>query len=267
MRITWRDPNERRQSTAQLIQAQLAEAGSRSSSPRSPTSCSSMTGNFDLALFGWTASATLSGSDSIYRSDGGQNHSHERQPGGRLALRPGQRRARPGCPCRSDEPDRRAVVAGPAQHSAVPGAGTAGQRAGRSATSSTTATSTSSPGTRTSGEPSRTDISPGNRRVAGRAVLLGSLSGSRRHPRYGRDRSYCDSVKDRACRSSPVATRDEDRYGPARLDGHPCTLSDGQPGALGERRRSPVVDPAEWGGRSDQTDERPHNRQAHQPES
>jgi peptide/nickel transport system substrate-binding protein len=80
MRITWRDPNERRQSTAQLIQAQAKEAGFDIVFAPQPDFEFLAAGNFDLALFGWTASASLSSSDSIYRSDGGQNYSKNVNP-------------------------------------------------------------------------------------------------------------------------------------------------------------------------------------------
>ncbi|MGH9119788.1 MAG: ABC transporter family substrate-binding protein [Acidimicrobiales bacterium] len=76
IRITWRDPNERRQSTAQLIQAQVQEAGIEVVFAPQPDFEFLDTGNFDLALFGWTGGSTLSGNDSIYRSTGGQNFSN-----------------------------------------------------------------------------------------------------------------------------------------------------------------------------------------------
>ena len=128
MRITWRDPNERRQSTAQLIQAQLAEAGIEIVFAPQPDFEFLDAGNFDLALFGWTGGSVLSSHDSDLPEHGRPELQQEQQPRGRRAVRPGQRRARPGHPGRSHQPDRRAAVAGPAQHPAVPGAGAAGER-------------------------------------------------------------------------------------------------------------------------------------------
>ena len=80
MRITWRDPNERRQSTAQLIQAQLREAGFDIQFAPQPDFVFLDERNFDMALFGWTGGASLSGNDSIYRSDGGQNYTGNNNP-------------------------------------------------------------------------------------------------------------------------------------------------------------------------------------------
>ncbi|MGH9242990.1 MAG: ABC transporter family substrate-binding protein [Acidimicrobiales bacterium] len=80
MRITWRDPNERRQSTAQLIQAQLTEAGIEVTFAPQPDFEFLDTGNFDLALFGWTGGTSQSSTDSIYRSTGGQNFSANVNP-------------------------------------------------------------------------------------------------------------------------------------------------------------------------------------------
>ncbi|MGH9242991.1 MAG: ABC transporter family substrate-binding protein [Acidimicrobiales bacterium] len=80
IRITWRDPNERRQSTAQLVQAQLAEAGIEVTFAPQPDFEFLDTGNFDLSLFGWTGGTTLAGNDSIYRSTGGQNFSANSNP-------------------------------------------------------------------------------------------------------------------------------------------------------------------------------------------
>jgi peptide/nickel transport system substrate-binding protein len=83
LRVAWRDPNERRQSTAQLVQAQLKEAGIEVVLAPQPDFDFLPAGNFDLALFGWSGGevgAALSGNDSIYRSDGGQNFSRNRNP-------------------------------------------------------------------------------------------------------------------------------------------------------------------------------------------
>ena len=80
MRITWRDPNERRQSTAQLVQAQLAEAGIEIVFAPQPDFTFLDERNFDIALFGWTGGSVLSGNDSIYRSTGGQNYTGNNNP-------------------------------------------------------------------------------------------------------------------------------------------------------------------------------------------
>jgi len=73
LRITWRDPNPRRQQTAQLVQAQLKEAGIDIQLAPQPDFTFLDAGNFDIALFGWTGGTVLSSTTSIYVSDGGQN--------------------------------------------------------------------------------------------------------------------------------------------------------------------------------------------------
>ncbi len=80
LRIVWRDPNERRQSTAQLIQAQLKEAGIEITFAPQPDFTFLDEGNFDLALFGWTGGSTQAATESIYVSDGGQNYSKNNDP-------------------------------------------------------------------------------------------------------------------------------------------------------------------------------------------
>ncbi|MBK9181341.1 MAG: ABC transporter family substrate-binding protein [Acidimicrobiales bacterium] len=72
-RVTWRDPNPRRQQTAELIQAQLKEAGIEIVFAPQPDFLFLDEGNFDLALFGWTGGTVLSANTSIYVTDGGQN--------------------------------------------------------------------------------------------------------------------------------------------------------------------------------------------------
>jgi peptide/nickel transport system substrate-binding protein len=74
LRITWRDPNPRRQQTAQLLQAQLKEAGIDAQLAPQPSFAFLDEGNFDIALFGWTGGTVLSSNTSIYETDGGQNH-------------------------------------------------------------------------------------------------------------------------------------------------------------------------------------------------
>ncbi len=74
LRITWRDPNPRREQTAQLVQSQLVEAGIGIDLAPQPDFLWLDSGNFDLGLFGWTGGKVPSSNDSIYRSDGGQNH-------------------------------------------------------------------------------------------------------------------------------------------------------------------------------------------------
>jgi peptide/nickel transport system substrate-binding protein len=80
VRITWRDPNERRQSTAQLVQAQAKEAGMEITFAPQPDFEFLDARNFDIALFGWTGGATLAGNDSIYRGNGGQNYTGNANP-------------------------------------------------------------------------------------------------------------------------------------------------------------------------------------------
>ncbi len=73
LRVTWRDPNPRRQQTAQLIQSQLREAGIDIVLAPQPDFVFLDEGNFDIALFGWTGGTTLAGNESIYVPGGGQN--------------------------------------------------------------------------------------------------------------------------------------------------------------------------------------------------
>jgi peptide/nickel transport system substrate-binding protein len=80
MRITWRDPNERRQSTAQLVQAQAKEAGMEITFAPQPDFEFLDAGNFDIALFGWTGGSVLASTESIYVSDGGQNYTGNVNP-------------------------------------------------------------------------------------------------------------------------------------------------------------------------------------------
>ena len=80
LRIVWRDPNERRQQTAELIQAQLKEAGIETQLAPQPNFLFLDEGNFDIALFGWTGGTVLSGQTSIYVPDGGQNFANHKNP-------------------------------------------------------------------------------------------------------------------------------------------------------------------------------------------
>lgn len=80
IRITWRDPNERRQQTAELLQAQLKEAGIDAQLAPQPDFTFLDEGNFDIALFGWTGGTVLSSTTSIYVPDGGQNFANHNDP-------------------------------------------------------------------------------------------------------------------------------------------------------------------------------------------
>jgi peptide/nickel transport system substrate-binding protein len=74
IRLVWRDPNPRRQQTAQLIQAELKEAGFDIQLAPQPDFKFLDAGNFDVALFGWTGGTVLSSDTSIYVPGGGQNY-------------------------------------------------------------------------------------------------------------------------------------------------------------------------------------------------
>jgi len=74
-RLAWApQPNERRQATAELIASQLREAGmdvtvdARSQFGFIPE------GDWEVVLFGWTGGTSLSASESLYVTGGGQNH-------------------------------------------------------------------------------------------------------------------------------------------------------------------------------------------------
>jgi len=74
LRFTWRDPNPRREQTFQLVQSQLKEAGIEVNDARAPDFTFLDTGDFDIALFGWTGGTTLAGQVAIYSTDGGNNN-------------------------------------------------------------------------------------------------------------------------------------------------------------------------------------------------
>ncbi|QGG95452.1 ABC transporter family substrate-binding protein [Actinomarinicola tropica] len=73
LRITWRDPNPRREQTAQLIQDQLSAVGFEIELAPQPDFNFLDEGNFDIALFGWTGGLTLGSQRSLYTSGEGQN--------------------------------------------------------------------------------------------------------------------------------------------------------------------------------------------------
>jgi peptide/nickel transport system substrate-binding protein len=74
VRITWRDPNPRRQSTAELMQSQLAEAGIELVLTPAPDFGFLDSLDYDIALFGWTGGTVLSSTESIYVPGGSQNY-------------------------------------------------------------------------------------------------------------------------------------------------------------------------------------------------
>ena len=80
LRIVWREPNARRQQTAQLLQSQLKEAGIDAQLSPRPDFTFLDKGDFDIALFGWTGGTVLSSTKSIYSTDGGQNHAGHKNP-------------------------------------------------------------------------------------------------------------------------------------------------------------------------------------------
>jgi peptide/nickel transport system substrate-binding protein len=80
LRIVWREPNDRRQQTATLLQSQLKEAGIDAQLSPRPDFTFLDKGDFDIALFGWTGGTVLSSTTSIYEPDGGQNHAGHNNP-------------------------------------------------------------------------------------------------------------------------------------------------------------------------------------------
>jgi peptide/nickel transport system substrate-binding protein len=80
VRITWRDPNPRREQTAQLVQQQLKQVGILIELAPQPNFNFLDEGNFDIALFGWTGGTELSANTSIYVPDGGQNFGDYKNP-------------------------------------------------------------------------------------------------------------------------------------------------------------------------------------------
>jgi peptide/nickel transport system substrate-binding protein len=73
LRIAYVEPNERRQQTAELIQANLADVGIDATIDPRPDYSWLPQGDFDLALYGWSGGTALSASESIYTEDGAQN--------------------------------------------------------------------------------------------------------------------------------------------------------------------------------------------------
>jgi peptide/nickel transport system substrate-binding protein len=80
LRIAWRDPNPRRQSTAELMQSQLAEAGIDAVLTPAPDFGFLDSGDFDIALYGYTGGTVLSATESIYVPGGSQNNTSLGQP-------------------------------------------------------------------------------------------------------------------------------------------------------------------------------------------
>jgi len=80
LKLVWRDPNPRRQQTAQLMQSQLKEAGIDLQLAPQPDFKFLAAGGFDVALFGWTGGTVLSSNTSIYGPDGGQNYTKNNDP-------------------------------------------------------------------------------------------------------------------------------------------------------------------------------------------
>ena len=74
LKLVWRDPNPRRQQTAQLIQSQLKAAGFDIQLAPQPDFKFLNAHAFDIALFGWTGGTVLSSDTSIYKTKGGQNY-------------------------------------------------------------------------------------------------------------------------------------------------------------------------------------------------
>jgi ABC-type transport system substrate-binding protein len=81
LRLAYTEPNERRQQTAELIQGFLSEVGIDVTIEAQPDYGWLVSGDFDLALYGWGGGTSLSASESIYTEDGAQNMGHVKVDG------------------------------------------------------------------------------------------------------------------------------------------------------------------------------------------
>jgi len=79
-KLVWRQPNARRDQTAQLIQAQMKAFGIDIQLAPAPDFTFLDAGAFDIALFGWTGVASQAANTSIYVPDGGQNYTKNADP-------------------------------------------------------------------------------------------------------------------------------------------------------------------------------------------
>jgi peptide/nickel transport system substrate-binding protein len=73
VRLVWRDPNPRRQQTAEIIQDQLSQVGIDVRLDPQDDFLFLEEGNFDIALFGWTGGTSLGANTSLYATGQGQN--------------------------------------------------------------------------------------------------------------------------------------------------------------------------------------------------
>ncbi len=80
VRLEYRTPNPRREQTAALVQAQLAEAGIGLTIDPKPDFTFLGTGDFDIALFGWTSITVVSGHTDIFSTTGGSNNGQYSNP-------------------------------------------------------------------------------------------------------------------------------------------------------------------------------------------
>ncbi|MGH9186932.1 MAG: ABC transporter family substrate-binding protein [Acidimicrobiales bacterium] len=80
VRFVWRDPNPRREQTAQLVQAQLADAGIQINLSPAPDFGFLDSGDYDIAMFGWTNITVPSGKTDIYSTGGGSNYGSYSNP-------------------------------------------------------------------------------------------------------------------------------------------------------------------------------------------
>ena len=76
VRFAWRDPNPRREQTAQLVQSSLTEAGIEIQLDPRPDFTFLGQSDFDIVVFGWTSIAVASGHTDIFASEGGSNNGH-----------------------------------------------------------------------------------------------------------------------------------------------------------------------------------------------
>jgi glutathione transport system substrate-binding protein len=80
LRITYVEPNPRREQTARLVQSHLEEVGIRTEITPQPDFTFLDESNFDIALFGWTGGIVDSSETSIYVPEGGQNYAGHSNP-------------------------------------------------------------------------------------------------------------------------------------------------------------------------------------------
>jgi peptide/nickel transport system substrate-binding protein len=74
VRLEWRTPNPRREQTAELVQSYMREAGIDIVFDPKPDFTFLDSGDFDIALFGWTNITVPSGHSDEFKTNGGNNN-------------------------------------------------------------------------------------------------------------------------------------------------------------------------------------------------